>query len=1605
MKNKKQYVPDVEGQKHEDMEGEEKEDSCSCSAGLLYDEGDRCPICLNCLLEQEVGFPENCSHIFCMTCILKWAEIMALCPIDRKPFQAVCKFDSLCIKVQVRQLREKEEKENCCCNKGKCCHINIKGFKRKDGQLEKGPLIAKLCKDVEKNHSDISTDDRKKTASVKMDKPRRQTCSSEHFRNHFYSKIPSSIRTGESFSGYRSDCTELTEINAMIRQKRQEMELLWSSARARVESIPFMSCEAEAEIETFLLASTSIPGTVFPTNSRPLENFESSGKGYAVAHTQGGEEKKQASGTSGTRGTRKKPTNTTPRRRSARNSKNEAMSQSRSSPRSSNSRCSAPDDDDSSLKVSPAAPEEKPLPKRKSKRGVKQQAPVVKKKLRSSMRTEKSSSDSVEDDEAAESDAPPVLDQDHQSDNESLLHKNNAETESANGLESCSEHVENEEIAKDYAQERDILEDADLGSCTQEPPALQEESQKVEIKSGDENVADFENEDVCENTFEMVNTMNSPRNELLEHSVTLKKIDQTFSPQDELLENTETLTEAYQSLDSPREKLLEYPESVENDDKSFDSPRNKLSEPTDSVDLDGCEDKEKKSSGKSAMVPNSPVQDALTDVLITTIQDVNKLDQSFKEESMPVNKEVRIAESSKIITEQSNTHFNEDNNEIIPMECDSFCSDQAESHIEQSPSLDCVKPVETNSLSQETENCTLLSDKKGESSLHETECPTEFKKDKKTRTRRSRFHSPSTTWSPSKKGGRKSESPSPKRETIKEGERSRSPKKETDREGRRSQSPKKETDREGRRTRSPKKETDREGRRTRSPKKETDREGRRSPSPKKETDREGRWSRSPKRETDREGRRSPSPKKEADGEGRWSRSPKRETDREGRRSPSPKKEADGEGRWSRSPKRETDREGRRSPSPKKEADGEGRWSRSPKRETDREGRRSPSPKKEADGEGRWSRSPKRETDREGRRSPSPKKEADGEGRWSRSPKRETDREGRRSPSPKKEADGEGRWSRSPKRETDREGRRTPSRSPKRETVRESRRSPSRSRVKDFSPRQKSRSQSKDRDNDRDGQRRERDRDRRSRRWSRSRSRSRSRSPSRTRNMGPSYARNERGGHSPRWKEKWSNDSWKSPRGTDRYKRGEQEKQNENMKKEKDNIDKDSDDQCLSDKYGNDYPDWVMERINSVPETRSRERETFKDPQWEDNRCDNSGYSWNKNFGSGWISNRGRGGRVRGGRGRGGFMYGDRNENHWQNRKPLSGNSNGSGNETVRFPEHQPYRHKNEQDFSFDTPADRSGWTSASSWAVRKTLPADVQNYYSRRGRNSSSPQSGWMRQEEETSEQDPNLKDQTNQQGEGSQLPINMMQQQMNVMPQVNAQHQPMNIFPYPVSVPPPMMNIQHNPFNIRPPIPLHLHAGVPLIQVAPLTSVTQGLPPPPPPPPPSQQVNYITSQQDGKQLQGMPNALHVSNNMTVPVLPAPTAALGNVETVQGPASGNATSSSHIKNSNAAVKVGESKGSITVEASADSSKKDQKLLIQEKAAQEVKLAIKPFYQNKDISKEEYKEIVRKAVDKVCHSKSGEVNSTKVANLVKAYVDKYKHSRKKNPEEAFSAERK
>ncbi|XP_008852616.1 PHD and RING finger domain-containing protein 1 isoform X2 [Nannospalax galili] len=92
----------------------------------------------------------------------------------------------------------------------------------------------------------------------------------------------------------------------------------------------------------------------------------------------------------------------------------------------------------------------------------------------------------------------------------------------------------------------------------------------------------------------------------------------------------------------------------------------------------------------------------------------------------------------------------------------------------------------------------------------------------------------------------------------------------------------------------------------------------------------------------------------------------------------------------------------------------------------------------------------------------------------------------------------------------------------------------------------------------------------------------------------------------------------------------------------------------------------------------------------------------------------------------------------------------------------------------------------------------------------------------------------------------------------------------------------------------------------------------------------------------------------------------------------------------------------TPKPAAEKTKKEEylkKLHMQERAVEEVKLAIKPFYQKREVTKEEYKDILRKAVQKICHSKSGEINPVKVANLVKAYVDKYRHMRRHKKTEA------
>ncbi|XP_045460532.1 PHD and RING finger domain-containing protein 1 [Harmonia axyridis] len=72
----------------------------------------------------------------------------------------------------------------------------------------------------------------------------------------------------------------------------------------------------------------------------------------------------------------------------------------------------------------------------------------------------------------------------------------------------------------------------------------------------------------------------------------------------------------------------------------------------------------------------------------------------------------------------------------------------------------------------------------------------------------------------------------------------------------------------------------------------------------------------------------------------------------------------------------------------------------------------------------------------------------------------------------------------------------------------------------------------------------------------------------------------------------------------------------------------------------------------------------------------------------------------------------------------------------------------------------------------------------------------------------------------------------------------------------------------------------------------------------------------------------------------------------------------------------------------------KKLNRQERVVEEVKLVLKPYYNKKKIDKEEYKDIMRRAVPKICHNKSGEINPTRIKNLIEAYVKKIRHAKPK-----------
>lgn len=281
-------------------------------------------------------------------------------------------------------------------------------------------------------------------------------------------------------------------------------------------------------------------------------------------------------------------------------------------------------------------------------------------------------------------------------------------------------------------------------------------------------------------------------------------------------------------------------------------------------------------------------------------------------------------------------------------------------------------------------------------------------------------------------------------------------------------------------------------------------------------------------------------------------------------------------------------------------------------------------------------------------------------------------------------------------------------SPKRESKQDSsRRSRSRSRERNKEHQASGSppsSRSRERDAERDAPRmgRDRSRERKNRKRSKSRSRSSSRSRNRSYRRGASPERPDSGGQSPRKRNRWTGDGWRAGPGCDSSRRNFPERPARDAGR--------SENGGFADvSPSRENPDWVMEKARADTEAR-----VTSGPRWEDKS---------------WGGDRGRGT----GRGRGAYgtsnQQGEQAENRWQPRNTFSGTSNNSGGDAYsRFNENRGGRRKDPE--MGESMMDRSGWSSASSWAVRRTLPADVQNYYSRRDRGGGAGSGSWSRQEE-----------------------------------------------------------------------------------------------------------------------------------------------------------------------------------------------------------------------------------------------------------------------------------
>ncbi|MED6236924.1 hypothetical protein ATANTOWER_016193, partial [Ataeniobius toweri] len=89
------------------------------SDGSDAEEPEKCPVCLGALAGGELAMPDSCCHVFCLRCLLTWAEMSPSCPVDRRPFTNVYRWDVNfgLVQIPVRRQTTQTEADICCCRK------------------------------------------------------------------------------------------------------------------------------------------------------------------------------------------------------------------------------------------------------------------------------------------------------------------------------------------------------------------------------------------------------------------------------------------------------------------------------------------------------------------------------------------------------------------------------------------------------------------------------------------------------------------------------------------------------------------------------------------------------------------------------------------------------------------------------------------------------------------------------------------------------------------------------------------------------------------------------------------------------------------------------------------------------------------------------------------------------------------------------------------------------------------------------------------------------------------------------------------------------------------------------------------------------------------------------------------------------------------------------------------------------------------------------------------------------------------------------------------------------------------------------------------------